>query len=325
MDLVFANFATDPARWPRLREEFASAGLEITSESNDRARRDVKFLLNKTRYVSQAFAAQFQNLQAIVVLGREDWMVDAQVPTLTLDADRGYEVAEHAMALLLTGLKRLHRLRSWRSRFSPRAMYGWFLSRRATETTGAHNWTRIETGTLRGARVGIVGYGQIGRQIHRRLAGFDAQVFYHHPQRYPEHVEDRLGIRHLPLTEMFRTCDAVFVQTPLTESTCGMISCEVLATCQPGLVLVNCGRAAVVDQSALAAALSAGRIGFYGADVFWREPMPLLTRFRLFKSCFLTPHMAESLPNRRFDLFGRAIDSIRTFPREKNHAAHAAA
>ena len=321
MDLVFANFSTDRARWPRVRQKFASAGMEITDELDDRVRASAKFVLNKTRYVDAPWLAQFQNLAAVVVLGREGWMVDAEVPTLMLDVDRGYEVAEHALALMLTGLKRLHRLRSWRYRFAPRSVHGWFLSRRASEATGAHNWTRIETGTLHAANVGIVGYGQIGRQIHRRLTGFDGRVYYHHPRRYPDHVEQRLGIRHLPLAQLFATCDAVFVQTPLCDSTRGLVSREVLADCRRGMLLVNCGRAAVIDEAALREALADGRVAFYGADVFWREPMPLVTRFRFSKSCLITPHMAESLPERPFDLLDRSIQVIRSFQGAPNHAA----
>jgi lactate dehydrogenase-like 2-hydroxyacid dehydrogenase len=321
MELVFANFSTDAPRWPRVREKFASAGLEVTDKLDERVRADAKFVLNKTRYVDADWLAQFRSLAAVVVLGREDWMVDADVPTLTLDVDRGYEVAEHAVALLLAGLKRLHRLKSWRYRFAPRSVYGWFLSRRAGESIGAHNWTRIETRTLHGASIGIVGYGQIGRQIHRRLAGFDARVFYHHPRPYANHVEERLGIRHLSLDRMFATCDAVFVQTPLGESTRGLVSREVLASCRRGMLLVNCGRAAVIEQAALAEALADGRVGFYGADVFWREPMPLLTRFRFSKKCLITPHMAESLPERRFDLFDRSIHVIQQFQGASIHAA----
>jgi lactate dehydrogenase-like 2-hydroxyacid dehydrogenase len=320
MDLVYANFATDPARWPSLRGKFASAGLEVTDQWNDRVRREAKFLLNKTRYVGPALATQFRSLRAIVILGREDWMVDVPLPTLTIDADRGYEVAEHAIALMLTGLKRLHRLKRWRYRLAPRSVYGWFLSREAGEAVGAHNWTRIETSTLYGAKVGIIGYGQIGRQIHRRLAGFDAEVFYHLPHKFPDHIERRIGTRYLPLDEMLQRCDVVFVQTPLTETTRGLVSRDALRACRRGLILINCGRAAVIDPTALGEAISDGRIGFYGADVFWREPMPFWTRFRFSGACVITPHMAESLPHRKFDLSERAIAAIQRFER-KTHAA----
>ena len=218
-----------------------------------------------------------------------------RVDLLLIDEDRGYEVAEHAVALLLATIKRLWRPAPWSRRLSARGLYRACLPRAATETVGAHNWTGAVTDTLYRKRIGIVGYGAIGREIHKRLAGFQAEFFYHARLPLPAEIERRLAIRHLDLARLFELCDAILVQLPLTPETRGLIGADVLAICKRSLVLINCGRAATIDQTALYQALRRGDLQFYAADVFWKEPMPLFTRFRLLSNCRITPHMAESL------------------------------
>src|SRR5262249_22638598 len=149
---------------------------------------------------------RFPNLRGIVLWGTEDWMLsfdEAAWPlrVMPLDVDRGGEVAEHALALLLAGLKGLHRRRPWRDVVSARRLYRALSGGRATESAGAHNWTDARTGTLVGKKVGIIGYGLIGRQIHRRLQGFSCQVGYYQRKRYSSRVEERLGLSYLGVAD----------------------------------------------------------------------------------------------------------------------------
>lgn len=273
----------------------------------------VSWLINKTRYVDDAFAGGFSNLRGIVVLAPEAWMVKlesaAHVRVETIDQSRGYEVAEHAMALLLAGLKRLPNV-SINRRKPSSALRTVFTAPLANEARGAHNWSHAVTDTIYRRNVGIVGYGLIGREIHKRLAGFEPRVFYHHRNRYPQAIEHALAMTYLPLDELFATCDAIFVQLPLTEATDGLISAEILARARNNLVLVNCGRAGVIAEDALYDALRRNEMACYAADVFWREPIPYVDRFRRLDNCIFTPHMAESLPDRRHDLLDRALAKI---------------
>src|SRR5262249_20948929 len=123
-------------------------------------------------------------------------------------------------------------------------------------------------------------------------------------------IEHRLGIRSQGLGTLFEQSDAILVQLPLTSRTRGLISGDLLARCKRSLVLVNCGRAAVIDRAALYAALRRGGLQAYAAYVFWEEPLSLFSRFRLLANCRITPHMAESLPGRKHDLLERAIEVI---------------
>ena len=88
------------------------------------------------------------------------------------------------------------------------------------------------------------------------------------------------------------------MQLPLTATTADLITTKELAVAQSHLVLINCGRAAVINKAALSTALRSQQIAFYGADVFWREPMPLWDRFRVMRNVCITPHLSESVTDR---------------------------
>jgi lactate dehydrogenase-like 2-hydroxyacid dehydrogenase len=311
--LVYHHFYTDKARLGATSSLYARSGLRVTDRLTREACDEAAYVVTKARPVDDEFASRFPNLRAVIVLGSEAWMVDlrsSRAEVLCIDEDRGYEVAEHAVALLLASIKRLGGRAPWRRRLSARRLYRACFPRTATETVGAHNWAEVVTGTLYRKRIGIVGYGAIGREIHKRLEGFGAEFCYYHHRPYPPPLERRLAIRFLELGPLFEQSDAVLVQLPLTNETRGMISADVLSRCKPSLALVNCGRASVIDQAALYAALRRGDLQSYAADVFWKEPMPLFTRFRLLSNCQITPHMAESLPGRKHDLLERAIELI---------------
>jgi lactate dehydrogenase-like 2-hydroxyacid dehydrogenase len=216
----------------------------------------------------------------------------------SVKTDRGTDVAEVALLLMLTGLKTLTSKSRWHAFRSPTRLYRQLAAPIASETVGAHNWTGTSTLTAYRKKAGILGYGLIGHQIQQRLKAFGADVFYNHSTRFSAPIEKQLDIHFLDREELFKTCDIVFVQLPLTATTANLITTKELAVAQPHLVLINCGRAAVINKAALSAALRAQQIAFYGADVFWREPMPLWDPFRVMRNVCITPHLSESVTDR---------------------------
>ncbi len=315
---VFQNFHTDPVRRAPLMQLYARYGLAMVDETSEYDVTEVDWIVNRARFIDVERASGFPNLRGIVVLGTDDWMVDLgsrpEIDVLTLDEDRGYEVAEHALALLLVALKCLPAAGALRRKLSLGGLKSLLMSAPAGETQGAHNWAGMRTGTIYGKKVGIVGYGLIGREIHKRLSGFGASIFYYRRSRYPAGVEQRLGMEYMALEAMFQGCDAIFVQLPLTPDTMGLISASLLSVAKSGMVLINCGRAAVVDEAALYQALKRRIIGYYAADVFWREPITLFDKFLRLDNCYITPHMAESLADRKHDMLENALQLIREHP-----------
>lgn len=314
MAIVFQNFYTNPSRIDEALQVYADHGLTMIDNPGDNDSRRADWIVNKTRYVDDDFVREFHGLRGIVVLGTEPWMVDVSesrgITIEVIDEDRGYEVAEHALALLLAGLKRLPRASVLRRNLSLGGLRSFFVAPPASETHGAHNWSGMVTDTLYRKNVGIVGYGLIGREIHKRLSGFGANVLYHHRTRYPETIERRLNMAFATLEDLFAACDAIFVQLPLSAGNVRLISADVLEKAKPNLVLVNCGRAAVIDEDALFRILRRNEIAFYATDVFWREPISFFDRFRRLDNCLITPHMAESLPGRQHNLLHQAVARI---------------
>jgi len=139
-----------------------------------------------------------------------------------------------------------------------------------------------------GKRLGIVGLGRIGLAIARRAAGFDMQIAYHN--RKPAEA----GYRFEPsLTALADWADFLVLSCPGGAATHHLVSAEVLAALGPQGVLVNVARGSVVDQDALVAALTAGRLGGAGLDVFAAEPqVPEALKF--LPNVVLLPHIASA-------------------------------
>jgi glyoxylate reductase len=125
---------------------------------------------------------------------------------------------------------------------------------------------------VHGAVLGIVGMGNIGRQVARRAIGFDMTVLYHN--RKPSHeAEAELGVRYATLADLLSQADFVTLNVPLTAETWGMIGREELALMKPTAILINVARGPVVDHEALLEALQMGRIGGAALDVTDPEPL----------------------------------------------------
>src|SRR5215210_1440466 len=106
-----------------------------------------------------------------------------------------------------------------------------------------------------GKRLGVIGFGRIGQSLARRTKGFDMDLVYHDQYRNEE-AERELGARYLELDELLRTSDFVSIHTPLTPETTHLIGAEELERMKPEAVLINTSRGPVVDEAALADALT---------------------------------------------------------------------
>ena len=161
-------------------------------------------------------------------------------------------VAEHTVLLILSVLRRLPVI---------------------DRDTRAGRWTAAKTPEwepheLEGRTVGLVGLGQIGRQVARRLLPFDVQLQYHDVVQAPSEVTESLQIRYVSWSELLQTSDIVSLHVPLMESTRGLIGAAELAQMKPDAILINTARGGVIDEEALVAALQRGHLGGAGLDAF---------------------------------------------------------
>ncbi|MEO7496309.1 MAG: D-2-hydroxyacid dehydrogenase [Massilia sp.] len=165
-------------------------------------------------------------------------------------------------------------------------------------------------GDLAGSRLGIVGYGVLGKEVARlgRAFGMKISVVARSP------VDDA-DVEQVSLHEMLRTCDVVSLHLPLGEQTRNMIGAEELAMMKPGALLINTARGGLVDEAALAEALQNGVIGGAGFDVLTQEPPPAdhpLLALQL-PNFILTPHVAWASGGAMQTLGDMLIDNLEAF------------
>jgi glyoxylate reductase len=179
--------------------------------------------------------------------------------------------ADHAMALLLAAARRVAegdrviRAGGWKT-VDP----GWHLG---TEVTGK--------------TLGVVGFGRIGQAVARRALGFAMKVLYTNPRDVPF-----AGARRVDLDALLAESDFVSLHCPLTPETENLLSRERIARMRRGAVVVNTARGPVVDDAALAEALSTGRLAAAGLDVFRDEPRVPPAYLDL-PNVVLTPHLGS--------------------------------
>jgi glyoxylate reductase len=127
--------------------------------------------------------------------------------------------------------------------------------------------------SLQGKTLGVVGLGQIGSATARRARAFGMEIVYSGRRRADPEVEAELGgARQLDLEELLETADVVTLHVPLSEATHHLIDAAKLDLMRESAYLVNTARGPIVDEAALAAALTAGKIAGAALDVFEHEP-----------------------------------------------------
>ncbi|MCX4672727.1 phosphoglycerate dehydrogenase [Streptomyces sp. NBC_01381] len=146
---------------------------------------------------------------------------------------------------------------------------------------------------LSGKTLGIVGLGHIGEEVARRAVVFDMSIVYAGPSSVGAETEARLGgARHVELDELLRTSDYVTLHAPLNDKTRHLLDAERLALLKPTAFVVNTARGALIDQDALADALTAGTLAGAGIDVFDPEPPTAALRLLKAPNVVLSPHVA---------------------------------
>ena len=141
--------------------------------------------------------------------------------------------------------------------------------------------------------LGIFGLGRIGRAVARRARGFSMRVVYHDPVRASESVERDLDAEYVSRDRLLEESDFISLHVPLSDSTRKLIGAEELRKMKRTAILVNTTRGPVVDEAALAEALSEGVIAGAGLDVFEREPEVHPALLNL-DNAVLAPHIGSA-------------------------------
>jgi phosphoglycerate dehydrogenase-like enzyme len=178
-----------------------------------------------------------------------------------------------------------------------RLLMAWKGAGRLHDLQTAHQWGAAPTRELAGARVGIVGYGAIGRQIALRLAGFEVDVSV--LRRSASSACDAPVVSRVygidQLHEFLGQCDAVLAAVPESGETQALFDAAAFAAMKPGSFFCNVGRGSLVVESALVDALRRGHLGSAALDVTSVEPLPPDSDLWDTPNLMLSPHAAASL------------------------------
>ena len=195
------------------------------------------------------------------------------------------EVADHAMAMLLSITRRIHDA-------VPAMREGTWSSDRPGTVQRFHQRAR----RIAGHTVGIIGFGDIGRGFAARVRGFGPSRVVAYDPYVPATTAEIFGVEMLSLEELLAQSDFVSIHCSATAETRHLINADTLALMKPTAILVNTARGPIVDGGALADALEAGAIEAAALDVTEVEPIDPDDRLLKLANCIVTPHIAGFSP-----------------------------
>ena len=144
---------------------------------------------------------------------------------------------------------------------------------------------------LYGKKLGIAGYGAIGREVAVRAKAFGMEILAYDPYLAPEKIEAD-GCKPADLDTMLAESDIVSIHLPVLPSTQATVNKDWFRKMKPTAYLINTARAAVIDQKDFVEALQNGEIGGAAIDVYWKEPVPVNHPLLKMRNVVCTPHMA---------------------------------
>jgi phosphoglycerate dehydrogenase-like enzyme len=291
--------------------DVAPAELEVVMQ-RDPARDDIlatlanaEFLITERSGVIDAeMISAASKLRLIQRLGSLTYDIDleaaqaAGIPVCAVPVHSVIMVAEHMMLQILALLKRLRQAEEIALEAGD-----WGVSRRTDENTFAYNWSGLRgVESLRDKTVGIIGFGEIGAELARRLLPFrPSRILYYKRSRLPSHAEADMALTYVKPATLYAESDVLVMLLPYASATDGLIDATVFEQMKSSACVVSCGSGSVIDEAALADAIRSGKIAGAALDTFEWEPLrpenPLLALAHDRKAnVLLTPHVAAGTP-----------------------------
>jgi len=218
-----------------------------------------------------------------------------------------HAVAEHAVALILTLNRKIHRSysRVREGNFALSGLLGFDVCKRT---------------------VGIVGTGKIGTEVAKIMRGFGCHLLAH--DVVPNHECEQIGVRYLSLSELFAESDIITLHCPLTPQTHHLIDEKALNLMRTGVMLINTSRGALIDTRAIIQGLKSGKIGYLGLDVYEEEADlffedlsdkviqdDVLARLLTFPNVVITGHQAFFTSDALQNIAETTLSNIKEFER----------
>jgi len=216
------------------------------------------------------------------------------IPVANTPGANDIGVAEHTVMLALACLKNL-------PLYNAKTHQGEWLFTQA-QKTGIFE--------LNGKTYGLLGMGRTARAVAERLVPFGVKLLYYDIVRLSAADGKKYNAAYASMEEILRTADVVSLHLPLTAETTKIIDAAKLALMKSTAVLINVGRGALVDETALAEALRGKKIAFAAVDVFTEEPPPANHPLFGLENVILTPHLAGSTRESGMRIRNMALDNL---------------
>jgi phosphoglycerate dehydrogenase-like enzyme len=202
---------------------------------------------------------------------------ESGIPVATTKGANAKGVAEHAITFMLVLLKK--------------SLY-------SNAATKRGEWPQMEMAfkkrpmELGGKTLGILGLGEIGREVAKLAKPFGTDIIYFNRNRLDIEEENQLQVEYVNFDELLSRSDVLSVHVPLTTETRGILGEDEIGRMKRGAILVNMSRGGVVDEGAVADALRSGRLMGAGFDVFESEPLGADHVFKGIENVILSPHVS---------------------------------
>ncbi len=262
---------------------------------NDRVSAEIIKTLN---HLVALRCAGYNNVDLKAAFGR--------IHVLRVPAYSPYAVAEHAVALMLTLNRKIHRayFRTLDKNFSIGGLMGF---------------------DMYGKTAGIIGTGQIGKVLIQILKGFGMHILAYDP--FPNNeFASRIGFEYVDLDTLYKNSDVISLHCPLTQETERIINSESISKMKDGVMLINTSRGKLIDTKALIAGLKSKKIGFAGLDVYEEESEyffedksqevltdDILARLLTFNNVIVTSHQAFFTREAMTNIAKTTLQNIKDF------------
>jgi len=262
---------------------------------------EMEFLITEREDLIDAdMIAAGRKLRLIQRLGSQTYDIDlaaakaASIPVCNWPDPSTIFVAEHCMMQTLVLLKKVREMSYVMNQAAWERP-----ALRSDEDTFAYNWSgRLGVRGLWEKTAGILGFGEIGRELAVMLKGFNVRVLYNKRRQMSAQAEKELAISFTSTDELVRQSDVVYCLLPFIAETAQSMNAELFAKMKPGSYFVFCGGSGMVNEDDLIAALRSGHLAGAALDTYTYEPLPkdspLLAMHRAADSVnlLLTPHVA---------------------------------
>ena len=200
---------------------------------------------------------------------------ELNIPVANNGGANSWAVADHTLMLILSSYHRLIEV---------------------DKATRSGKWGYPLDGTnvfeLANKKVGLLGLGNIGRQVAKRLLPFDAHIQYCDLMRLSSKDEHALSINYVGLETLFSTSDIISIHIPLVDSTYQLVDKKLTDLMNPSSIIVNTSRGSIINESYLIDTLRNRRISGAALDVFEQEPIEKDNPLLLMENVIVTPHSA---------------------------------